>query len=162
MTGGSLYSWEPREAEAESGKSRQASAHAHPIPLIPLVLCHVANNILLCVMEGNTDIEKKNPVVDNFIFRPWLKNLISTSKKPGNKWHQRPQHKVLSLFPMVATALPLSTQFIVLSCHSGSEGPFTGLSLARQGYCFCLFFFLVDKSGSDGDINFLLPVFSCV
>lgn len=63
---------------------------------------------------------------------------------------------------MVATALSLPTQFIVLSCHSGSEGPFTGLSLARQGYCFCLFFFLVDKSGSDGDINFSLPVFSCV
>lgn len=38
------------------GKCSQTSAHLDAIPLIPLVLCHVANNILLYVMEGNTDI----------------------------------------------------------------------------------------------------------
>lgn len=43
------------------GKRRQASAHLDPIPLIPPVLCRVATNILIYVMEGNADVQK-NPL----------------------------------------------------------------------------------------------------
>lgn len=143
------------------GKCRQVSAHLDPIPLIPLVLCCVANNILIYVMEGNTDIGKKT-----CCGQLHLQTLAKESCFHIQETRKQVAPKVTAqgsfLIPAVVTALSLPTPFMVLSCHSGSEGLFTGLSLARQRYCFCLFFFLVDKSGSDGDISFPLPVFSCV
>lgn len=143
------------------GKCRQASAPLDPIPLIPLVLCRVVNNILIYVMEGNTDIGKKTRCGELH-----LQTLAKESYFHTQETRKQVAPKATAqgsfLIPVVVTALSLPTPFTVLSCHSGSEGLFTGLSSARQRYCFCLFFFLVDKSGSDGDISFPLPVFSCV
>lgn len=98
MTERSLYSWEPREAGAEHGKMQAGfcTLRSHPAYSSCALSC-CKQHFNLC--DGRKyRYRKKKPVVDNFIFRPWLKNLISTPKKPGNKWHQRPRHKVLFLF----------------------------------------------------------------